>query len=74
MGSDDLMYIPGVTFFKTDESQPKLKDESDWFKTDVIASAASNLGFDYDTEQFKEMMTSRIKKSLTLQQKKTSKC
>ena len=64
MGSDDLMYIPGVTVFKTDESQPKLKDESDWFNTDVIVSAAPNLGFDYDTEQFKEMMTSRIKKIL----------
>ena len=33
MGNDDLIYIPGVTVFKTDESIPKLMDEDTWFKT-----------------------------------------
>lgn len=64
MGSDDLIYIPGVTVFKTDEAIPKLKKEEDWFKTDVIVSAAPVLDYDYDSDQYRSIMTKRIKRIL----------
>ena len=47
MGNDDLIYIPGITVFKTDESIPKLMDEDTWFKTDVIVAAAPQLNSEF---------------------------
>ena len=64
MGNDDLIYIPDVVVFKTDESIPKLKPEDSWFKTDVIVCAAPQLQKNYDTDVFRKIMTSRIKKIL----------
>ena len=64
MGNNDLIYIPDVVVFKTDESIPKLKPESDWFKTDVIVAAAPQLHWGYDEKRYKELMTSRIKRIL----------
>lgn len=64
MGNNDLIYIPDVVVFKTDESIPKLKPESDWFKTDVIVAAAPQLGWSYDGNRYRELMTSRIKRIL----------
>ena len=66
MGGHDLIYIPGVTVFKTDESIPKLKDEDTWFNTDVIVSAAPELFDDYDEEQYRKVMTERIRRILDL--------
>ena len=66
MGGHDLIYIPGVTVFKTDESIPKLKDEATWFNTDVIVSAAPELFDDYDEEQYRKVMTERIRRILDL--------
>ena len=66
MGGDDLIYIPAVTVFKTDESIPKLKDEDAWFNTDVIVSAAPELFDDYDEEQYRKVMTERIRRILDL--------
>ena len=66
MGGHDLIYIPGVTVFKTDESIPKLKDEASWFNTDVIVSAAPELFDDYDEEQYRKVMTERIRRILNL--------
>ena len=43
MGNDDLIYTPGVTVFKTDESAPKMNDVKDWFGVSVITSAAPEL-------------------------------
>ena len=64
MGNDDLIYVPDVVVFKTDESIPKLKTENDWFRTDVIVSAAPQLGWNYDKNAYKTIMESRIKKIL----------
>lgn len=64
MGNDDLIYIPDVVVFKTDESIPKLKPEAEWFKTDVIAAAAPQLFRGYEEKRYRELMTSRIKRIL----------
>ena len=64
MGNDDLIYVPDVVVFKTDESIPKLKSEMDWFKTDVIVSAAPQLGWNYDKIAYKTIMESRAKRIL----------
>ena len=66
MSGHDLIYIPGVTVFKTDESIPKLKNEDSWFNTDVIVSAAPELFDDYDEEQYHKVMTERIRRILDL--------
>ena len=64
MGNDDLIYVPDVVVFKTDDSVPELKDESEWFKTDVIVSAAPQLGWNYDEKKYRTVMESRIKRIL----------
>jgi len=64
MGNDDLIYIPDVTVFKTDESYPKLKPEKDWYKTDVIVSGAPQLSSHFDKNEFRKIMIPRIKKIL----------
>ena len=64
MGTDDVIYVPDVVVFKTDESIPKLKDEELWFKTDVIVSAAPELDRGYDDVAYKKIMESRIKRIL----------
>ena len=64
MGNDDLIYIPDVVVFKTDESIPKLKPERAWFKTDVIVAAAPQLSYHFDEHSYKEIMTARIKRIL----------
>lgn len=64
MGSNDLIYIPDVVVFKTDESVPKLMPEVEWFNTDVIVAAAPQLHWGYDEKRYKELMTSRIKRIL----------
>lgn len=64
MGNDDLIYVPDVVVFKSDDFTPKLKDESEWFKTDVIVSAAPQLGWNYDEKKYRTVMESRIKRIL----------
>ena len=66
MGGHDMIYIPDVTVFKTDESIPKLKEEDTWFNTDVIVSAAPELFNNYDEDQYRQVMTERIKRILDL--------
>ena len=41
--NDDIIYTPGITVFKTDESIPKLMDKSEWYQVNVITCAAPNL-------------------------------
>lgn len=48
----------------TDESIPKLKEESSWFKTDVIVCAAPELDWEYDETRYRNIMESRIKRIL----------
>ncbi len=70
MGNDDLIYIPDVVVMKSDGSLPELRDQKDWFKTDVIVSAAPQLGWiSYDLEDYKRIMTSRIKRILDVAEK-----
>ena len=69
MGTDDLIYVPDVVVFKTDESVPKLKDEDSWFKTDVIVSAAPELDWGYDDIAYEKIMESRIKRILDVASK-----
>ena len=53
MGNDDLIYTPGVTVFKTDESAPKMNDVKDWFGVSVITSAAPELhGRPFDEDKY----------------------
>lgn len=41
--NDDIIYTPDIVVFKTDERIPKLMNESDWYKVNVITCAAPNL-------------------------------
>lgn len=41
--NDDIIYSPGVDVIKTDDIEPQLMDEKDWFKVDVLTCAAPNL-------------------------------
>lgn len=41
--TDDIIYTPGVTVFKSDTAKPTLMPESDWYDVDVITCAAPNL-------------------------------
>ena len=69
MGNDDLIYVPDVTVFKTDESVPEMMDEDAWFKTDVIVSAAPVLDVDFDEAKYRKAMESRIKRVLDVASK-----
>ena len=69
MGNDDLIYTPDVVVFKTDERsaviRPEMMPQTNWYKVDVITSAAPQLDnrhplpADYETK-----ITSRIRKIL----------
>ena len=41
--NDDIIYTPEIVVFKTDEKKPRLMDEKDWYKVNVITCAAPNL-------------------------------
>lgn len=41
--NDDIIYTPEIVVFKTDEKTPRLMDEKDWYKVNVITCAAPNL-------------------------------
>ena len=69
MGNDDLIYTPDVVVFKTDERTdpiyPKMMEKSEWFKVDVITSAAPELmNMNYTPKNYVEIITSRVKKIL----------
>lgn len=70
MGNDDLIYTPDVVVFKTDERTepiiPKMMDRNEWYKVDMITSAAPELfridSIPYDI--YEAIISSRIKKIL----------
>lgn len=69
MGSDDLIYTPDVVVFKTDNRTdpvfPRMMDEKEWFKVDVITCAAPELMKMRRTPgNYEEIITRRIKKIL----------
>ncbi len=41
--NDDMIYTPAVTVFKTDNNNPRLMAEKDWYDVNVITCAAPNL-------------------------------
>lgn len=69
MGNDDLIYTPDVVVFKSDKRtmpiHPQMMDKKEWYKVDVITSAAPEL---YKAKElpanYEEAITSRIKKIL----------
>ena len=69
IGTDDLIYTPDVVVFKTDEFTdpiyPKMMEQSEWYKVDVITSAAPELmKMNYKPKNYVEIITSRVKKIL----------
>lgn len=67
MGNDDLIYTPDVVVFKTDERAeiiyPKMMYQKDWYKVDVITSAAPQLDGRHPVPaDYEERITSRIRK------------
>ncbi len=69
MGNDDLIYIPDVVVFKSDVSAPELLTEDQWFKTDIITSAAPVLDWQYDKNRYTSLMERRIKRILDVAEK-----
>lgn len=70
-GNDDLIYTPDVVVFKTDERtepiSPKMMPPEEWYKVDVITSAAPELFRVVDgipIEEYEAIITTRIKKIL----------
>lgn len=69
IGNDDLIYTPDVVVFKTDERTdpiyPKMMEKSEWYKVDVITSAAPQMQkMNYTPKNYEEIITSRVKKIL----------
>ena len=71
MGNDDLIYTPDVVVFKTDERTepicPKMMEPHEWYKVNVITSAAPELFraiHSIPVEEYEGIITSRIKKIL----------
>lgn len=67
MGNDDLIYTPNVVVFKTDERaeiiHPKMMYQKDWYRVDVITSAAPQLDGRHPVPAYyEERITSRIRK------------
>lgn len=64
--SDRLVYTPGVTVFKTDETYPKLLPENEWFTVDVITCAApyQEKGRYVNPEYLLRLFTRRVKNIL----------
>ena len=69
MGNDDLIYTPDVVVFKTDERTipiyPRMMEQEDWYKVNVITSAAPEMNrvFHFPAN-YDEIIRSRIKKIL----------
>lgn len=67
--TDDCIYTPSVTVFKTDVSTPELLDESDWYNVDVITCAAPNLRYGdvvISYEALKQLHKKRLRRILDI--------
>lgn len=64
--NDDILYLPDITVFKSDEDIPLILDEKNWYKVDVIVSAAPELehGIPFKYERLENALKSRIKRIL----------
>ena len=63
--TDDLIYIPDVIVFKSDESIPQLLEKSERYKVDVIVAAAPEFP-DPDEEKYETIMRQRINRILDI--------
>lgn len=54
LGTDDIIFSPGVKVFKTDEIYAELMDESEWFDVDVITCAAPCLFEESDIQEISD--------------------
>ena len=70
LGNDDLIYLPNILVFKTDESAPKVMRLDDWYFVDVITSAAPDLDRKfYDWAEYRTLMYNRLKKIIQVAKK-----
>ena len=44
LGTDDVIFSPRVVVFRSDDSEMRLLDKSEWFEADVLTCAAPDLG------------------------------
>jgi len=56
MGTDSVVYAPGVTVFKSDDACPAILESDDWFRVDVITCAAPY----YDIENKKPVTQEKL--------------
>ena len=72
--NDDIIYTPDIVVFKTDERIPKLMNEKDWYKVNVITCAAPNLRVNpqnsYNTGDGNKAAAIRDKDLLALHEKR----
>lgn len=68
-GNDDMIYIPNVVVFKSDESAPKLLDKNEWYNVDVITSAAPECKYGVDPIKLEKILDQRIKKIIQIAKK-----
>lgn len=64
--NDDILYLPDIIVFKSDEDIPLTIDEGYWYNVDVIVSAAPELhyGDPYKYDRLEKALKSRIKRIL----------
>ncbi len=62
LGSDDLIYTPRITVFKTDESAPFMRDSDEWFHVDVITSAAPEFRGEMEYAAIADVLYRRLRK------------
>lgn len=65
--TDDCIYTPGVTVFKSDTDRPALVPESEWYQVDVITAAAPNVAYldeDPTPEELRALHISRLTRIL----------
>ena len=68
--NDDLIYLPRIMVFKTDESVAKLMEDKDCYYVDVITSAAPDLAVKfYDWNEYRILMYNRLKKIIQVAKK-----
>ena len=69
-GNADIIYLPNITVFKSDDLKSKVMDNKDWYNVDIITSAAPNLsGMHYNINKYKEIMYKRIEKIIQIAKK-----
>lgn len=74
MGNDDLIYTPDVIVFKTDERTdpvyPRMMPHEEWYKVNVITSAAPQMNHVKERpDNYETVIRSRIKKILDVASK-----